>query len=559
MPNSPLFEACLKGDSKTVKSLLLAKADVNYSGNEDQQTAIFAAMQSRSVECAQLLLHAGADVKQTAIGLSAVSCVCRGAKFVAEEMAQVILQNTTPTETLWLESSKLQKDVVLALAVHLRLVDLGNIVWDYCHTLPMGVILRCRPMNNKEKEANQTEFVHIDTPTATVTVHSDRSQGNVQSDNRPPNSFSFHAVLGKNSTQHTVYASGPSALVQHVLEGKGDAAILAYGQTGSGKTFTMAGAHDTDGLEGIVIRAVRDVFTAKAAAEAKSNGSRVISGVSVSCVEMYNEQLVDLLDGNRNGKDLRLRQCKHGIRMEAATIETVENIGDFQKLQERAHQKRIIESTLMGRNSARSSLLTFVFIDSIHTDTTDAATVQPVTHTLGLIDLAGSELQVSRRGTTLREASRVSLPLAGLRSVTNTRFKQQSDPQIRHVPYRDSKLTRLLQHFLSGNAPMLMIATVCPTYLSADETLSTLKFANRFSQVHWYPYLHSNKNLRILRPPCCLQCRWQLLINHSELLDEHLEHWKTMMSTRRDDFALWKEAQKLIHKYEKVETQEEKE
>jgi hypothetical protein len=245
---------------------------------------------------------------------------------------------------------------------------------------------------------------------------------------------------------------------------------------------------------------MRDVFEVKQAlraGEAKSDHRRrMIYGVSVSVVELYNERLVDLLQLPDRKTHLRIRECPHhGIWIDAVSVEAVRDMSAFENLHRRALVQRAVAATMMSQSSSRSSLFTFVHIDTMEPAPTG---LRARRHTLLLVDLAGSERmpKLKAEGTLLAEARSISRSLSSLLQVVLARDKQQNTKKTYvHVPYRDSMLTRLLTDYLGGSAVMLMVATVGPAGGHCEETTRTLKLAEVFGGLRRCP---TNKHPQIL-------------------------------------------------------------
>ncbi|XP_057770575.1 kinesin-like protein KIN-14K [Salvia miltiorrhiza] len=283
-------------------------------------------------------------------------------------------------------------------------------------------------------------------------------------------SFRFDKVYGPTSTQAQVFAD-TQPLIQSVLDGF-NVCIFAYGQTGSGKTYTMTGPDGASEDEwGVNYRALKNLFTIT-----QDRGSILQYEVSVQMVEIYNEQVRDLLsnDGQKKLGILTSSQ-PNGLAVPDASIQPVNSTGDVMKLMDIGLQNRAKSSTAMNERSSRSHSIV-----SIHTRGTDLKSGSSLRGSLHLVDLAGSE-RVDRSevtGDRLKEAQHINKSLSALGDVIFALSQKSA-----HVPYRNSKLTQVLQSSLGGHAKTLMFVQLNPDATSFSETLSTLKFAERVSGV----------------------------------------------------------------------------
>ena len=337
------------------------------------------------------------------------------------------------------------------------------------------VSVRVRPLNKRELSMGSNISV---VPTS---VHSLQL---ISSDvHDEPRSFNFDSVLPDRSTQKKAYEMTGKRILKKVLEGY-NGCIFAYGQTGSGKTYTMQGM---PGLPGVIPRLVGDLFK-----QAEEKRQTTVFEIKASYVEIYNEVIRDLLG---KGTNLRLQEnSKSGdVHMVGCTVNTVGCQQDIEEFLKQGQMKRSTASTNMNEMSSRSHAILTLFIrQEQQTDGTI------MTSKLSLIDLAGSEraANTGATGATLKEGASINQSLSALGNVINAltsqtvktakgpgHRKKRSPPKAVHVPYRDSKLTRLLQDSLGGNACTLMICNVSPAAVNFDETLGALRFAERAKKV----------------------------------------------------------------------------
>ncbi|KAI4355983.1 hypothetical protein L6164_000037 [Bauhinia variegata] len=284
-------------------------------------------------------------------------------------------------------------------------------------------------------------------------------------------SFKFNKVFGPASTQAGVY-SDIQAFIRSVLDGY-NVCIFAYGQTGSGKTYTMSGPNGaTEESFGVNYRALNDLFNIS-----KSRASSFLYEIGVQMVEIYNEQVRDLLltDGSPRKLGIMNHSPSKGVAVPDARMVPVKSPSDVMKLIELGLRNRAMGATAMNERSSRSHSVV-----SIHVEGTDLKSGSTLHGNLHLVDLAGSE-RVDRSevtGDRLREAQHINKSLSALGDVIFALSQKSS-----HVPYRNSKLTQILQSSLGGQAKTLMFVQLNPDVVSFSESLSTLKFAERVSGI----------------------------------------------------------------------------
>ncbi|CAI9113576.1 OLC1v1014205C1 [Oldenlandia corymbosa var. corymbosa] len=283
--------------------------------------------------------------------------------------------------------------------------------------------------------------------------------------------FKFNKVYDQSATQVQVY-SDTQPLIQSVLDGY-SVCIFAYGQTGSGKTYTMTGPdRATEEEWGVNYRALNNLF-----AISQSRESTFHYDISVQMVEIYNEQVRDLLaaDGSQKRLGILSTAKQNGLAVPDASMYPVRATSDVMHLMDVGLKNRAKGSTALNERSSRSHSIV-----SIHVRGVDQKTGSTMQSSLHLVDLAGSE-RVDRSevtGDRLKEAQHINKSLSALGDVISALAQKSS-----HVPYRNSKLTQVLQSSLGGNAKTLMFVQLNPESNSYSESLSTLKFAERVSGV----------------------------------------------------------------------------
>lgn len=280
--------------------------------------------------------------------------------------------------------------------------------------------------------------------------------------------FAFDRVFGPSATQDTVF-SEISQLVQSALDGY-RVCIFAYGQTGSGKTFTMEGGARGDTQQaGMIPRAVEQVFST---AEALREKGWTFAFES-SYLEIYNETIRDLLsdDGGSNGSKYEIRHTNGRTTVTDLLVQPVSSPQEVLGLLSRAAHNRAVAETQCNERSSRSHSVFTLRITGENILTTER-----VEGLLNLVDLAGSE-RLSQSGSTgdrLKETQAINKSLSSLGDVI---FALANKEQ--HVPFRNSKLTYLLQHSLGGNCKTLMFVNVSPAKHNFQETLCSLRFATK--------------------------------------------------------------------------------
>lgn len=342
------------------------------------------------------------------------------------------------------------------------------------------VAVRCRPLNKYELERGALSCVHCARDKVTVR---DRNTSKV---------FTFDQVFNAFSKQIDVYNAMVAPVVEEILMGY-NCTIFAYGQTGSGKTFTMTGersdklryAWEDDPLVGIIPRALSHLFH-----NLEQNGSDF--SVRVSFLEVYNEELFDLLsltetnrltiydDVNRKGSVI-VKGLREVVVLDKDNVHSVI---------ERGLARRQTASTLLNAQSSRSHS---IFTVTVHIKETNPISGEELLRIgkLHLVDLAGSE-SIGRSGAIdkrAREAGSINQSLLTLGRVITALVDHTP-----HVPYRESKLTRLLQDSLGGRTKTSIIATISPSTLSLDETLSTLDYAHRAKNIENRPEVNVRLN-----------------------------------------------------------------
>lgn len=333
------------------------------------------------------------------------------------------------------------------------------------------VAIRIRPLSNKEiGNAEQTCLTINDLAGGAAELvlrdEEDRDQ-----------KFAFDHVFGNNARQDDVYDKVGAPALTNTLGGF-NGTIFAYGQTGSGKTFCMAGIPDDPG---IIPRVNSALFNFIAEETAKPEATRKFL-VVCSFFEIYNEVIFDLLnppvDKGKLGGGLQIKEHPVlGIYVKDLQELVVTDAAKLMEIMDRGQRSRAVSATLMNATSSRSHS---VFTIKVHQkDEDDPA--NNVFAKLNLVDLAGSERQkgTGASGQTLKEGANINKSLSALGNVINALVENATSNKKVFIPYRNSKLTRVLQESLGGNSLCTMLATLSPALSNFEETLSTVRYANR--------------------------------------------------------------------------------
>uniref|UniRef100_A0A8D2FNL0 Kinesin-like protein n=1 Tax=Theropithecus gelada TaxID=9565 RepID=A0A8D2FNL0_THEGE len=288
-----------------------------------------------------------------------------------------------------------------------------------------------------------------------------------------------------------------------------NATLLAYGQTGSGKSYSMIGFGAN---QGIIPTVCEELFQAT-----ENQGRNQEHQVTFSMLEIYNEQIRDLLSRTKKPGGLRVREDQQlGFYVEGLKLVPCQNYAQIERLMEQGTKIRTTASTNMNASSSRSHLVITIQFKQVflERDLTKQSSIN-------LVDLAGSERQKSSgsEGDRLREGSRVNLSLTNLGNVISALADAAVGKKVLHVPYRDSLLTKLLQSALGGNSRTALIAAVSPADICYEETLSTLRYAERAKKIRnkavvntWTLMRESRaENTSLLpEPSACLRAEPQL-------------------------------------------------
>ncbi|CAE7197799.1 unnamed protein product [Symbiodinium pilosum] len=326
------------------------------------------------------------------------------------------------------------------------------------HEESIKVCCRFRPQNQLEKEQSGRICVTINGDGTSVYVPS------------IDNSFVYDRVFGVDATQKEVYDYAAKPIINGVLRGF-NGTVFAYGQTSSGKTHTMEGPDIEDEIQmGVIPRMVWSIF------DGIDHAADYIEFlVKVSIVEIYNERIRDLLDPKKD--NLKIHEDKaRGVFIGEVTETYVGSEQEIFDMMKAGKYNRAVAETNLNEHSSRSHLIFMLTIEqkNLHDRSVKVGK-------LHLVDLAGSEkvAKTGASGERLDEAKNINRSLSALGNVINALTDRKSN----HVPYRDSKLSRVLQESLGGNAKTSLIITCSPSYFNEQETVSTLRFGQRAKMI----------------------------------------------------------------------------
>ncbi|XP_056895767.1 kinesin-like protein KIF1B isoform X15 [Takifugu flavidus] len=364
------------------------------------------------------------------------------------------------------------------------------------------VAVRVRPFNSREMNMEAKCIIHMQGNSTTI--------ANPKAPKEPAKNFSFDYSYWSHTTtedpnfasQNRVYNDIGKEMLQHAFEGY-NVCIFAYGQTGAGKSYTMMGKQE-EGQEGIIPMLCEDLFE-------KINGETNKEGLSysveVSYMEIYCERVRDLLNPKNKG-NLRVREHPlMGPYVEDLSKLAVTSYTDIADLMDAGNKARTVAATNMNETSSRShAVFTIVFTQKKHDSETDLSTEK--VSKISLVDLAGSERADSTgaKGTRLKEGANINKSLttlgkviSALAEVDNSTNKSKKKKKTDFIPYRDSVLTWLLRENLGGNSRTAMVAALSPADVNYDETLSTLRYADRAKNIKCNAVINEDPNNKLVR------------------------------------------------------------
>lgn len=361
------------------------------------------------------------------------------------------------------------------------------------------VAVRVRPYNRRELELC-TQCVVEMTGQQTILQHPSTMD---KIDRNKPKTFAFdHCFYSLDpgmdnfASQEVVFDALGRDILDNAFQGY-NACIFAYGQTGSGKSYTMMGSGDN---KGIIPRLCDNLFDMIA----KQQSSELTYKVEVSYMEIYNEKVHDLLDPKPNKQSLKVREHNVlGPYVDGLSQLAVTSFQDIDNLMAEGNKSRTVAATNMNSESSRSHAVFSVILTQTLTDSKSGVSGEKVSR-MSLVDLAGSERAVKTGavGDRLKEGSNINKSLTTLGLVISKLADQNSGNNKKKdnfVPYRDSVLTWLLKDNLGGNSKTVMVATISPAADNYEETLSTLRYADRAKRIVNHAVVNEDPNARIIR------------------------------------------------------------
>uniref|UniRef100_UPI00398EEDD8 kinesin-like protein KIF3C isoform X2 n=1 Tax=Pristiophorus japonicus TaxID=55135 RepID=UPI00398EEDD8 len=345
------------------------------------------------------------------------------------------------------------------------------------------VVVRCRPMNGKEEAAASDQIVDMDVKLGQVYIRNPKAISSEM-----PKSFTFDAVYDSSSKQSDLYDETVRPLVDSVLQGF-NGTVFAYGQTGTGKTYTMQGIWADPEKRGIIPNSFEQIFTHIS----RSQDQQYL--VRASYLEIYQEEIRDLLNKDQNKKLELKEKPETGVYIKDLSSFVTKNVKEIEHVMNVGNQTRSVASTNMNEYSSRSHAIFVVTVECSELGLDGENHIR--VGKLNLVDLAGSERQSKTgvQGERLKEATKINLSLSALGNVISALVDGKST----HIPYRDSKLTRLLEDSLGGNAKTIMVATIGPASYNYEESLTTLRYANRTKNIKNKPRINEDPKDALLR------------------------------------------------------------
>ncbi|XP_072111813.1 kinesin-like protein KIF1A isoform X2 [Mobula birostris] len=363
------------------------------------------------------------------------------------------------------------------------------------------VAVRVRPFNSREISRESKCIIQMSGNTTTIV--------NPKQPKEAPKSFNFDYSYWSHTTpadinyasQQQVYRDIGEEMLQHAFEGY-NVCIFAYGQTGAGKSYTMMGKQEKE-QQGIIPQLCEDLF-ARINDSANANLSY---SVEVSYMEIYCERVRDLLNPKTKG-NLRVREHPIlGPYVEDLSKLAVTSYNDISDLMDSGNKARTVAATNMNETSSRSHAVFNIIFTQKTLDSSVDSTSEKVSK-ISLVDLAGSERADSTgaKGTRLKEGANINKSLttlgkviSALAEVDSGSNKNKKKKKTDFIPYRDSVLTWLLRENLGGNSRTAMVAALSPADINYDETLSTLRYADRAKQIRCNAVINEDPNNKLIR------------------------------------------------------------
>uniref|UniRef100_A0ABD2XEL7 Kinesin-like protein unc-104 n=1 Tax=Trichogramma kaykai TaxID=54128 RepID=A0ABD2XEL7_9HYME len=362
------------------------------------------------------------------------------------------------------------------------------------------VAVRVRPFNMREITREAQCIIEMTGKTTSITNPKAPAgtKDATKSFNYDYSYFSMDPNDDDYSSQIMVYKDIGEEMLEHAFEGY-NVCIFAYGQTGAGKSYTMMGKQE-EGQEGIIPQICKDLFNRIS----DSSAEDMKHSVEVSYMEIYCERVRDLLNPKNKG-NLRVREHPLlGPYVEDLSKLAVMSYEDIHDLIDEGNKARTVAATNMNETSSRSHAVFTIFFTQHRQDSSTGLATEKVSK-ISLVDLAGSERADSTgaKGTRLKEGANINKSLTTLGKVISAlaeiASKDKKKKKADFIPYRDSVLTWLLRENLGGNSKTAMIAAISPADINYDETLSTLRYADRAKQIVCKAVVNEDANAKIIR------------------------------------------------------------
>ena len=372
-------------------------------------------------------------------------------------------------------------------------------------------MVRCRALSQKELSDGNYKIAEVNCKIGTIQLQKPSTASltgsqlnNSMNQTENVKIYTFDSVYDANSTQEEIYADIFHPLVDSVLEGF-NGTIFAYGQTGTGKTYTMEGNEENPG---VIPRSFTQIFSHIGRSSHKQflvrgsylgNDLFLINYLLITYSrwpEIYQENIRDLLSSDVNRR-LALRERPDiGVYVEDLSSFVCKNVNEIERVLTKGRQNRAVGATNMNEHSSRSHAIFMITIEHSEKDTAGIEHIR--VGKLNLVDLAGSERLVKAQtvGKRQKEGITINLSLSALSNVISALVDGRAR---RHIPYRDSKLTRLLQDSLGGNARTVMVANIGPSSYNYEETLTTLRYASRAKNIKNKPRVNEDPKDTLLK------------------------------------------------------------
>lgn len=334
------------------------------------------------------------------------------------------------------------------------------------------VCIRCRSLNTKEIQVSNIETIKILNKKIVIVLDPIEYNGHEEifKNRSREQQYAFDYVFEQKASQQEVYDNSTKFLIPGITQGY-NATVFAYGATGAGKTHTMLG---TGKEPGIMVRSLTDLFSS-----IESSSTHKFR-VKISYIEVYNETLRDLLGTGSENLDLREDPSKGSVLIGVKELEVNTSTQVFELLL-KGNKNRTTESTNMNETSSRSHAILQIFVENKLKDKESEVIVGKFI----LVDLAGSERAANTQNSGIRliEGASINKSLLSLGNCINALVDISNGSSKTFIPWRDSKLTRILKDSLGGNSRIVMIANISPSIYTLEDTLNTLKYANRAKNI----------------------------------------------------------------------------